>query len=57
MNLSFCLGLNCRIKSQCLRYVLGEKWSYDFSIMQYSHNFIEPAYNGSYCENYIKITE
>lgn len=57
MNLSFCLGLNCRIKSQCLRYLLGEKWSYDFSIMQYSHNFVEPAYNGSYCENYIKITE
>lgn len=35
----------------------GEKWFHDFSIMQDEHHFVEPAYNGSYCENYIKISE
>lgn len=57
MDISYCIGLNCRIKDKCLRYILGEKCFYDFSIMQDEHHFIEPAYNGSYCENYIKITE
>ena len=57
MDISYCIGLNCRIKDKCLRYILGEKWFHDFSIMQDEHHFVEPAYNGSYCENYIKITE
>lgn len=50
-----CEGINCPICSTCWRFKIYLEYSYDY--MTNIPTFVEPAYNGSYCENYIKTIE
>ena len=53
-----CDGMNCKIRDTCKKYqeyldyyifdpLNGEDYLY--------YGFLEPAYNGTFCDNYIKV--
>ena len=49
-----CDGTNCRVREGCKLYAEYLK-SIDLLLQTSNISYVEPAYNGSYCNNYVKI--
>ena len=55
-NISVCEGCYCRLKDKCKRHKLFLDFVDDYLKLDIPQA-VEPKYNGTFCQNYIKIKE